>query len=107
MATVVTTLADDSTELQVGVANAARASARAGPLALIGAALLVCNALAMFGASLVERVASVRAGGASLLDRFLIQVFHPTDAYNPDPELHRDWLSRAWVHWDSAWYALI
>src|SRR4051794_26251432 len=107
MATVTTTLSDDSSELHVGVENAARAPAGARPLALIAAALLVCNALAMFGASLVARVPAVRAGAGSLLDRLLIRVFHPTDAYIPDPELHRDWLVRAWVHWDSAWYALI
>lgn len=76
-----------------------------GPIAL---ALIACNLAAMLGAWLPDAERAARSGEPGPVVRLLLHLFHhPAHPRIYEPDFPRNWLTRAWVHWDAVWYALI
>src|SRR5688572_33391170 len=87
--------------------------ARVRALVAIGAALVACNVAAMIGVALVDARPAVESGRSNALVALAVTVFQPTEAIaDPTgslnaPDHPHTWITRAWAHWDSSWYASI
>jgi hypothetical protein len=86
---------------------------RARALALIVAALVACNVAAALGVALVDVGRTVDGAFGNGFMAAAVKIFQPTDAIaDPSgslaaPDHPRTWITRAWAHWDSSWYAAI
>lgn len=84
---------------------AARGSLRAG--ALIVAALIGCQLAAALGIAITNAALAPPDTPHRAPMRAAIHVFQPTDGPTEEPDFPYVFLTRAWVHWDSQWYASI
>lgn len=84
-----------------------RHAGRARALALIAAALLGCNLAAWAGIALVDARLSTGRAEHNPVVAAAIAFFQPQATRITDPDLPRAPLVRAWVQWDSEWYASI
>lgn len=86
---------------------AAQRTGRRRALSLIGAALVGCNLAAAVGVGILDASRWDRGARSNALVAAAVTLFQPTDAPIDQPDLRRTFVTRPWVHWDSAWYAAI